>query len=167
MFSIHPLPRAAFSYRDDPDVPELDDRFWHVVMDEHCGLCARTASRIARLDKDDKIRIVPIGSQLGQSLLRHYGLDPQDPQSWLLLRDGLAFDGLSAVMKLFPSLSALYLPVLISAVLPRSWRDTLYRMVARNRYRWFGRANLCAVADVHVQRKLVSTRTGPKDGAGP
>ncbi|MEM9911629.1 MAG: DCC1-like thiol-disulfide oxidoreductase family protein [Pseudomonadota bacterium] len=132
-------------------------------MDEKCGLCTSTKSQIVRSDKDERVRIVPIGSDLGQSLLCHDGLDPGDPQSWSLLRDGVAFDGLSAALRLFPSISVSYAPLFIMFILPTSWRDALYRMVARNRYRWFGRADLCAMPDPGVQSRLISSRAGDTD----
>jgi predicted DCC family thiol-disulfide oxidoreductase YuxK len=28
-------------------------------------------------------------------------------------------------------------------VIPRTWRDSVYRVIARNRYRWFGRRQIC------------------------
>lgn len=163
MSSVQPLHRAAFSYQQDRDVPSFDDSYWHVVMDETCGLCARAALRIARADKSDRVRIVPVGSQLGQSLMRHYGFDPHNPESWLLLREGKAFGGSSAALKLFPSLSVFYAPMLILYGLPAPWRDTLYIALARTRYRWFGRADLCAIPDPRVQARLVPMGSGRSD----
>ncbi|MEM6376499.1 MAG: DUF393 domain-containing protein, partial [Pseudomonadota bacterium] len=148
-----PASRAAFSYRDDPDIPAFDDAFWHVVMDDRCGLCARTARRIAHLDRLDRVRIVPLRSALGTGLMRHYGLDPSNPQSWLLIRHGTARAGFDAAMHLFPDLSDIYTPLLMLKILPSTWREALYAWIARHRYAWFGRTDLCALPDPQVQAR--------------
>lgn len=158
MNDVQPRPRAAFSYREDPAVPHFDEDHWHVVMDDRCGLCARAARRIARLDKGDQIRIVPISSDLGQSLMRHYGLNPADPQSWLFIQDGKASGGLEAMLELFPSLSGRYTPIRILWLLPVRWRARLYTLIANSRYRWFGDADLCEMPDAHVQARLLSAQ---------
>ncbi|MEM6579439.1 MAG: DCC1-like thiol-disulfide oxidoreductase family protein, partial [Pseudomonadota bacterium] len=156
MSSIQPLGHPPFSYRNDPAIPRFDESYWHVVMDDRCGLCTRAARRIARADRQDRVRIVPVRSDLGEGLMRHYCLDPHDPQSWLLIREGKAFGGLDAATKLFPELSVRYVPLQVLSLLPRNWRDSLYRAVATRRYRWFGQADLCAIPDAQVQARLVT-----------
>lgn len=160
-----PAPRAPFSYRDDPAVPDFQDQLWHVVMDDRCGLCARTARRIARADRKDRVRIVPLRSELGHALMRHVDLDPDDPQSWLLIREGRAYGGLTAALMLFPSLSVFYKPLLMFWILPTGWREALYRVIARRRYQWFGSADLCRLPDARVQARLVTSGTVPKTRA--
>ena len=167
MNDIQPKPRAAFSYRNDPAAPHFDEGHWHVVMDDRCGLCARAARRIAHLDKGDQIRIAPVRSNLGQSLMRHYGLNPDDPQSWLLIQDGKAFGGLEAMLELFPSLSVRYKPIRILWLLPAPWRARLYTLVARSRYRWFGEADLCAMPDADVQARLLPAQDRPAVATDP
>ncbi|MEM8537529.1 MAG: DCC1-like thiol-disulfide oxidoreductase family protein, partial [Pseudomonadota bacterium] len=81
----------AYSYSNDPDIPDFDDNKWVLVMDAECALCSAAARRIARLDKYDRVRIAPVQTDLGASLLRHHGMEPDDPQSWLFLRDGTAY----------------------------------------------------------------------------
>lgn len=166
MSSVHPAPRPAYSYRDDPSVPRFDESYWHVVMDDRCGLCAKTARRIAQADTKDRVRLVPIRSELGRSLMEHYDLNAVDPQTWLLIRDGRAYGGLTAAMNLFPSLSMWYAPLAMVHVVPARWRDRLYAKIARHRYRWFGHADLCAMPDKDVQDRLVCSDEAIRESAG-
>ena len=89
--------------------------------------------------------------------MRHYGLDPNDPQTWLLIKDGRALGGLSAAIDLFPRLSAAYTPLLILTLFPASWQDAAYSAVARRRYRLFGYADLCSIPDETVQSRLITS----------
>ena len=60
-------------------------------MDAHCALCARGAAWIARNDRLAEFKIVPLQSELGNALMIHYAMDPEDPTSWLYLEDGRAY----------------------------------------------------------------------------
>lgn len=69
----------AYSFRDDPSVPDFDDRAPVAVMDGECALCSWGARMIHRHDRAGSVRICPSQSGLGGALLRHYGLRAEDP----------------------------------------------------------------------------------------
>ncbi len=152
---MRPKPHPPYSYRGDTAVPEFDETRIHVVMDAECALCSRAARRIARLDRADKVRIAPAQSGLGQALLQHYGMSPDDPETWLLVEEGRAYGSLEAMLRLFPMLSSIYAPLRGLSLLPFALQDWIYARIARNRYRIFGRADLCALPDAAVQSRLV------------
>ncbi|WP_204377257.1 thiol-disulfide oxidoreductase DCC family protein [Methyloceanibacter superfactus] len=92
--------RPPYSYRDDPAVPDFADARPIAFIDGACMLCATGARLIARLDHSETIRICPIQTPLGHAILAHYGMDPEDPATWLFLEDGIAsssFDGMIRV----------------------------------------------------------------------
>jgi predicted DCC family thiol-disulfide oxidoreductase YuxK len=82
--------RPPYSYRDDPAVPTFDDRGQIAIMDGECALCASGARAIARFDRKRLFRIGRTQSALGAALVRHYGLEPENPETWLYLEDGRA-----------------------------------------------------------------------------
>src|SRR6185437_10881432 len=57
------------------------------------------ARLVCRLDRKQEFRIAPVQSPLGRALLAHYGLDADDPVSWLYLIDGRAYGELDAVAR--------------------------------------------------------------------
>ena len=73
--------RPLYSYRDDPTVPHFDDRAPIAIMDGDCALCASGARAIAKLDRERVFRIGRTQSALGAALVRHYGLEPEDPEA--------------------------------------------------------------------------------------
>lgn len=144
-----------YSYRDDPTVPPFDDSAPVAVMDAECAICSWGARMIHRLDRAGTTRICPIQSPLGTALLRHYGLDPKDPASWLFLNAGQAHKDFEAVLhagRLYGGFGHLTLAL---CLLPRALRDWLYVRLARNRYRLFGRADPCALPDPALQRRIL------------
>lgn len=152
---MRPTDRPAYSWRDAPDIPEFDDHRLLVVLDGACGLCSATAGRIAHFDRADRVRLCTVQSPLGQGLMRHYGLSPDDPESFLLLDHGRAYGSLDAGIRLFSQLHRGFLPLRALHLLPRRLRDWLYVRIARNRYRMFGKGDLCAMPNEAVRHRLL------------
>lgn len=147
--------RTAYSYRGDLAVPAFDDSAPIAVMDAQCAICSWGARMIHRLDRVGTTRICPIQSPLGTALLRHYGLNPQDPTSWLFLDAGTAHTDFEAVIHAGRRFGGLGLLTQGLRLIPRRLRDWLYIRLARNRYRLFGRADLCALPDPALQRRIL------------
>ncbi len=125
------------------------------VMDTHCALCAKGATWIARNDRADQFRIVPIQSLRGRALLIENGLDPDDPASWLYSENGVTHSALDALIAVGQRLGGIWKALIILRALPKPVRERLYHLVARWRYAWFGYADLCALPDPDVQKRLV------------
>jgi predicted DCC family thiol-disulfide oxidoreductase YuxK len=149
------LDHPAYSYRDVTNIGAFRDDGPVCVMDASCGLCARGARWIARSDKARVFSIIPMQSDLGANLMRHYGLDPKDPLSWLLIDDGVGYTSLDAIMRVGNRLGGVSRGLLLFKILPRPLQDALYGWIARNRYRFLGRVDLCAMPDPDVQARLI------------
>lgn len=150
-----PIRRAPYAYRDDPAVPAFDDAGPVALVDGDCALCTTGARLIARYDRVGEFRICPTRSPTGAAILRHFGLDPDDPDSWLYLADGEAWTSLDAIIRASRRLGGPGLLLQPLRIAPRPLRDWLYRRVARNRYRLFGRKDMCAVPDPALRARLI------------
>jgi len=144
-----------FTFLDDPAVPTFDPPDHFTVMDADCGLCARGAAWIARNDAEQKFRIVPVQSELGAALLRHYGMNPEDPLSWLYIAKGHAHTSLDAIIRVGQELGGAWKILAVFKLLSRRAQDYLYGIVARNRYRLFGRKSFCDTPDPKIQSRIL------------
>lgn len=144
-----------YSWRADRSVPAFPDEGAVAVMDATCGLCARGATWIARNVHQNMFRIIPMQSQLGGALMRHFDMDPEDPLSWLYLQNGLGYSSLDAVVEVGKTLGGRWWALTVFQMFPAGLRDAAYRVVARNRYRLMGRTDLCALPDPDVQSRLL------------
>jgi predicted DCC family thiol-disulfide oxidoreductase YuxK len=149
---LHPQPE--YSYRTDPAVPAFDDGGPIAVMDGECVLCTLGARTIARLDRARAFRICPVQSPTGTALVRHYGMEPGDPETWLFLDNGRAWSGMEAIIRIGERMGGAGRLGSTMRVLPRSAREWLYRRIARNRFR-FGRTDMCAVPDPDFRARLM------------
>jgi len=127
------------------------------VIDGECALCNRVAHVIDRHDPSAGISIATSQSAYGADLMRKYGLTPSDPTSWLFIEDGVAHKEMDGVIAISRHLKGM--PRLLAAMswIPAPLRNALYRAVAKNRYRLFGRADLCETPSASLRQRIVDT----------
>lgn len=147
---------VPYSYLADPAVPDFDDAAPVAFMDGDCALCAFGARMIDRLDRRGDIRICPVSTPLGQAMLAHYGLRPEDPESWLYLEDGRVWRDFDAMARVGVRSGGWGRLLGFLLMIPRPVRDWLYARIARNRYALFGRTDLCALASPRLRARLMS-----------
>ena len=137
----------AYSYRADKAVPTFPDDRPLIVFDGVCGLCSGFVRFVLRHDKRGQYRFLAAQSDLATALYRHYGLPTDHWETNLLIKDGRLFVRSEAAIEIVAGFSGWWRALAIFRVLPRSWRDWCYDRIAGNRYRWFGRHDLCMVPD--------------------
>ena len=115
-----------------------------ILFDGVCNLCNGFVQFIIRHDPAGRFHFAALQSEAGQALLAAHGLAPvTEPESVLLLSGGRLYSHSAAVLGIARGLGWPWQLAGVGEVLPRAWRDALYRFVARNRYRWFGRQESC------------------------
>jgi predicted DCC family thiol-disulfide oxidoreductase YuxK len=139
--------KAPYSYRDDPAVPKFADDRPFIIFDGHCVLCSRSAQFVLRHDVRGIYRMLAAQTPLGRALYVHYGLDPLDYETMILIADGVPQLKSEAVIRIAQGLGLPWSLAAILRVLPRAWRDRLYDVLARNRFRVFGRRATCYLPD--------------------
>lgn len=139
-----PVPLPPYAYRDDANVPDFPDERPLIVIDGDCAMCASDARFVLRNDARRLFRLAVAQSALGRALYAHWGLSYGETGTFLLVQDGRVFtesDGaLHVLARLrfpWPAIAALL------RLVPRAWRDGFYRLIARKRYVWWGRNEVC------------------------
>ena len=94
-------------------------------------------------------------SPLGQALYRHFGLDPVNYETNLLLADGRDFAKLEAFTGIMRRLGLPWSLVRAADALPSLVSDRLYDAIARNRYRVFGRRDVCILPDASWRDRVI------------
>ena len=134
---------AAYSYRDDPAVPRFADDRPVIIFDGECVLCSGSAQFVLRHDKRRIYRFLAAQTPLGRALYAHYGLDKGDYETMILIADGIATFKSEAVIRIGEGLGLPWSLAAVCRIIPRSWRDRLYGVLARNRLRILGRRDSC------------------------
>jgi len=143
----------ALSYWHDPTVPDFDDSRALFVFDGICVLCSGGASWIMRHDKKARVNFTPAQETLGRALYNHYCVVMDE--SYLLIVDGRAFTASRGYLELCGILGGWWHILRITAFIPEHLRDWLYALIARNRYRWFGKVDYCALLTPAQRSRLL------------
>lgn len=125
------------------------------VMDATCALCSFGARMIHRLDRTGDIRICPIQTARGRALLISNNLDPDDPATWLFVENGRVWTDFDAMIRIGERSGGFGRLLTAVRLVPPPLRRWIYRRIARNRYRVFGRADLCATPDPGLRARLI------------
>ena len=126
-----------------------------ILFDGLCNLCSRTVQFIIRNDRLAIYKFASIQSEIGQNIYRHHGLNPDDAQTFLLLSKGKVFLRSDAAIEMVRQFGGIWRLASLFKVLPRWFRDWLYSILARNRYRWFGRREHCIVPTDEIKGRFL------------
>jgi predicted DCC family thiol-disulfide oxidoreductase YuxK len=148
--------REPYSYRPDPAVPEFADDRPIVVFDGYCVLCSGWANFILRQDRAATFRLLPAQSPLGSALYVHFGLDSENYGTNILVADGLAWVKSEGSIRMAEGLGFPWSLAALFRVLPVAVRDKLYDLLARNRFRLFGRRATCYVPTIDHRDRFLS-----------
>ena len=115
-----------------------------LFFDGHCNLCNGSVQWFLTHDKEEVLRFASLQSDLAAELLPQAGVDPKELSSLVLLKDGKAYTKSDGALQTGALLGGWYRPLArLGQVFPRFLRDGVYDIIARNRYRWFGRQEEC------------------------
>lgn len=114
-----------------------------VVFDGDCVFCSGWVRFLLARDRQARYRFAAMQGDAGRTLLATHGLSPDDPLSFLLVEDGRAHTDSDAVLRVLTGLGGVWRLADVARIVPRPLRDAGYRLLARNRYRWFGRRDAC------------------------
>ena len=121
-----------------------------LVFDGVCVLCSHWVSFVLRHDRQRLYNFAAMQTPAGRGLLIEHGLDPDDPTSFLLLEAGRSYTDTDAIVRVLRSFGGRWkIVAALMALVPRFVRDPMYRWMARNRYRLFGRHDVCIVPSAH------------------
>jgi predicted DCC family thiol-disulfide oxidoreductase YuxK len=120
-----------------------------IVFDGVCVLCTANAQFVLSADKIGRFRLAAMQGEVGAALMRENGIDPLDPESFVLIDaqhdGGWVWTDSDAVLHLWSELGWPYRMGVVFRLIPRFVRDPIYRLIARNRYKWFGKREECWV----------------------
>lgn len=125
------------------------------VYDGVCVLCSGFVGFILRHDHQEKFRFASTASETGASILRAEGIDPSAPSSNAVVSNGKVHLRSDAFLEVMRLLGRPWSWLQVLAVIPRPWRDAFYLLVARNRYRIFGRHDSCFVPDASLRSRFL------------
>ncbi|MFZ2003753.1 MAG: DCC1-like thiol-disulfide oxidoreductase family protein [Stellaceae bacterium] len=132
-----------------------------ILFDGVCVLCSRGARFVIARDPRATFRLVAIQEPVGTELARRLGIAVDAPETNAAILGGRAYFKSDAAIEVLARLPG-WSWVRVFRLVPRALRHAAYDLIARNRYRWFGRFDRCLVPTPELARHFL----GHDSGAG-
>lgn len=131
-----------------------------VLYDGVCGLCNRLNQFLLKRDHHDRLRFASLQSSLAESLTLRHGANPKDLDTvYVVVDHGLPGEHLlsrsDAIIYVVTQLGGVWKVMGLAKVLPKALRNIAYNIVAKNRYRVFGKHDSCMLPDPTNKEKFL------------
>lgn len=126
-----------------------------LLFDGVCNLCNGTVQFIIKRDPKGKLKFAALQSDSGQALLKKFNLRTDHFDSFVFIKEEKYFLKSRAVLEVLKELGGVWKIFYIFLYLPRPFRDFVYDIVAKSRYKIFGKKNQCMVPSSEIEERFL------------
>jgi len=126
-----------------------------ILFDGICNLCNGFVDFVIARDRAAHFRFASLQSDAARRVLSEVNAEHPLPDSFVLVEDGRVFTRSEAALRIARRLGVPWSLAYPLMVVPRPFRDWAYDVVARNRYRWFGKRETCRVPTPDLRRRFL------------
>ena len=126
-----------------------------IIFDGICNLCNRFVNFVIKKDKKKQFYFTPLQSEIGIKYLKKFHLLESDINSIIYVQGEQFWIKSSAVLHIVKSLKRPWSCLYFFIFLPRAIRDKTYDLIAKNRYRWFGKKDTCRIPTPEERKRFL------------
>ncbi|HLP73624.1 MAG TPA: thiol-disulfide oxidoreductase DCC family protein [Bacteroidales bacterium] len=126
-----------------------------ILFDGICNLCNGLVKFIIRHDNKGEIRFAQLQSSFGEEFMKGHGLDPGDRNSVIYISGEQYFLRSAAILRILKDMGGGWRLLNGFIIVPRFIRDAVYDLVAKYRYRIFGKKESCMVPTPEIRERFL------------
>ena len=126
-----------------------------ILFDGVCNLCNGSVIFMIKRDKKDVLRYAALQTEIGQEMVEKYKIDTSKIDSIILIDNDKYYYKSTAALRIARHLSGAYPLLAVFLILPAFMRDWIYDIIARNRYKWFGKKESCMIPTPELKNKFI------------
>jgi predicted DCC family thiol-disulfide oxidoreductase YuxK len=126
-----------------------------LLFDGVCNLCNSLVLFIIKRDRAGKFKFASLQSEIGQQWLMRVGLAKNEFESFVLIREDKYYLKSTAALKMFRELGGIWKVLYVFIILPGPIRDFFYDLIARSRYRIFGKRDICMMPTPELEERFL------------
>lgn len=126
-----------------------------ILFDGVCNLCNSSVQFVIRNDPEGRFSFASLQSSTAKRLLNNFAIPSEDIYSILLVKNGVLYDRSDAILEIAKELNGIWRFFRIFRILPKGFRDLLYKFVANNRYRLFGKQESCLMPTSDLRARFI------------
>ena len=129
----------------------------HILLfDGVCNLCNSIVQFTIKNDPKGKFKFASLQSESGQALLKNLGLPTDDLDSFVFIKGNNYFLKSSAGLNVLKELGGIWKLFYILIIFPKPLRDFVYGLIAKTRYRIFGKRDVCMVPTDELKQRFLT-----------
>jgi predicted DCC family thiol-disulfide oxidoreductase YuxK len=121
--------------------------FYVVLFDGVCNFCNSSVNFIIKRNKKGKFRFSSLQSNYGKNLLSNINLPKINPDTIILFDGEKYYYKSTAVLKILKELNYFWKLLYVFILIPPPIRNYVYNLISKNRYKWFGKREVCRIPD--------------------
>ncbi|OAQ39122.1 thiol-disulfide oxidoreductase [Pedobacter psychrophilus] len=125
-----------------------------ILFDGICNLCNGFVQKVIAADKNDYFRFASLQSEEAKELLKDH-LEFKDLKTIIFLENNKIYTRSIAALKISKHLSGIWPLLQTGYIFPAFLRDGIYNIIAKNRYKWFGKKDQCMVPSPQLKSKFL------------
>jgi predicted DCC family thiol-disulfide oxidoreductase YuxK len=126
-----------------------------VLFDGVCNFCNATINFVIEHDKAGYFKFAPLQSAIGEEMMAKHGIDRVETDSVILVEDDKAYVHSEAAVRIARRLDGVWSWAYKLRFVPRWIRDWAYKLIAKNRYRLFGRRDACMMPTPEIRARFL------------
>lgn len=126
-----------------------------ILFDGVCNLCNSSVNFIIDRDKKNIFKFAALQSEAGQKILDKSGMNKNDFDSVVLVDENKIFSKSTAALKIVKEFPSLWKTLYVFIIIPSPVRNFIYDLIAKNRYRWFGKKDSCRMPSPELKNKFI------------
>ena len=126
-----------------------------ILFDGVCNLCNSSVQFVLKQDKQNQFIFGSFQGKFGQEFLHSYNLPPGKFNSFMLFEDDKLYTESTAALRVCKNLGGLWGLLYVFIIVPKFIRNGVYRIIAKNRYKWFGKKEVCRVPTPALKEKFL------------
>lgn len=116
-----------------------------ILFDGVCNFCSFWVDFVLKRDKNDLFKFSAIQSSKGIEFVKKYNLDSSWQDTFLLISGNKVYTKSTAALIVCKQLKGIIKILFVFIFIPKLIRDFIYDLIAKNRYRLFGKKEVCRI----------------------
>jgi predicted DCC family thiol-disulfide oxidoreductase YuxK len=125
-----------------------------ILFDGVCNLCNNSVKLIIKNDKSNIFKFAPLQGKYGIKIQNRYNINTTEINSIILIDGKKTYAKSSAALRIAKDLRAPFFLFFVFIIVPVFIRNFIYDLIAKNRYKWFGKMDSCMIPSNELKSKF-------------
>ncbi len=126
-----------------------------ILFDGVCNFCNFWVNFAIKRDRKKKLKFAALQGEAANKLLPQHNINPASLSSVVFIDNGKAWTQSSAAIRICKHLDGGWKLLYGLIIIPKFIRDFIYTIVARNRYKWFGKKESCMIPTPELRERFL------------